>query len=98
MSGAGVGRFKPGDRVGVPWFGWTCGACDYCRAGRENLCDQARFQGRQVYAVTRRADLEAQRFALSLGAVWAEDSVFAGRAGQATVWTRSYPGESPMLI
>lgn len=44
-TGEGVGRFKPGDRVGVPWLGWTCGACDYCRTGRENLCDQARFTG-----------------------------------------------------
>jgi len=145
--GARVVRFKPGDRVGVPWLGWTCGACDYCRAGRENLCDQARFtgytldggyaeyavaderfctaipdafpdteaapllcagligyrslvkagaakrlglygfgaaahivaqvarfQGRQVYAFTRRGDREAQQFALLLGAVWAGDS------------------------
>lgn len=145
--GARVERFKPGDRVGVPWLGWTCGACDYCRAGRENLCDQARFtgytldggyaeyavaderfcvaipdafadaaaapllcagligyrslvkagaakrlglygfgaaahivaqvarfQGRQVYAFTRRGDREARQFALSLGAVWAGDS------------------------
>ena len=37
------GRFSPGDRVGVPWLGWTCGVCDYCLAGRENLCDAARF-------------------------------------------------------
>ncbi len=37
--------FKPGERVGVPWLGWTCGACDYCTSGRENLCDQARFTG-----------------------------------------------------
>ncbi len=34
-----------GERVGVPWLGWTCGTCRYCRAGRENLCDQARFTG-----------------------------------------------------
>jgi propanol-preferring alcohol dehydrogenase len=34
-----------GQRVGVPWLGWTCGVCRYCRAGRENLCDQARFTG-----------------------------------------------------
>jgi alcohol dehydrogenase, propanol-preferring len=43
--GEGVERFKAGDRVGVPWVGWTCGECDYCRTGRENLCDQARFTG-----------------------------------------------------
>ena len=42
---ASAGRFAPGDRVGVPWLGWTCGACPYCRAGRENLCDRARFTG-----------------------------------------------------
>jgi propanol-preferring alcohol dehydrogenase len=40
-----AGRFAPGDRVGVPWLGWTCGACAYCLAGRENLCDRARFTG-----------------------------------------------------
>ena len=40
-----AGRFAPGDRVGVPWLGWTCGECAYCLAGRENLCDRARFTG-----------------------------------------------------
>ena len=40
-----AGRFAPGDRVGVPWLGWTCGVCAYCRTGRENLCDRARFTG-----------------------------------------------------
>ena len=43
--GAGVTRFAPGDRVGIPWLGWTCGICDACRAGRENLCERARFTG-----------------------------------------------------
>jgi alcohol dehydrogenase, propanol-preferring len=38
-------RFAPGERVGVPWLGWTCGECRYCRSGRENLCDHARFTG-----------------------------------------------------
>jgi propanol-preferring alcohol dehydrogenase len=46
--GAGVDRFTPGQRVGVPWLGWSCGACRYCRAGRENLCDRARFTGYQI--------------------------------------------------
>lgn len=43
--GAGVSRFKLGDRVGVPWLGWTCDACEFCLSGRENLCNQARFTG-----------------------------------------------------
>jgi propanol-preferring alcohol dehydrogenase len=43
--GEGVERFAAGDRVGVPWLGWTCGECRYCRSGRENLCDRARFTG-----------------------------------------------------
>ena len=45
--GAGV-ALPPGARLGVPWLAWTCGQCDYCRAGRENLCDSARFTGCQV--------------------------------------------------
>ena len=142
-----AGRFAPGDRVGVPWLGWTCGECPYCRAGQENLCDRARFtgydldggyaelcvaderfcfpvpapfgdvdaapllcagligfrslrlagdaarvglygfgaaahivcqvalhQGREVYALTRPGDDDAQAFARSLGATWAGDT------------------------
>jgi propanol-preferring alcohol dehydrogenase len=46
--GAGAERFAPGDRVGVPWLGWTCGECRYCRSGRENLCDRARFTGYDI--------------------------------------------------
>jgi len=144
----GGSRFARGTRVGVPWLGWTCGVCEYCRAGRENLCDQARFtgyqidggyaeltvaderycfplpdrysdaeaapllcagligarslrmagdarrlglygfgaaahlvaqvaraEGREVYAFTSPGDVEAQRFAVSLGAVWAGSSL-----------------------
>ena len=43
--GAEVTRFHIGDRVGVPWLGLTCGECQYCRAGRENLCERALFTG-----------------------------------------------------
>src|SRR5437867_2923912 len=140
-------RFQIGDRVGVPWLGWVCGVCQYCRTGRENLCPDARFtgytldggyaeytvaderfcfpipesysdaeaapllcagligyrslartmdskriglygfgaaahiitqvarfQGREIYAFTRRGDKEGQDFAKKLGAVWAGDS------------------------
>ena len=146
-TGPGADRFAVGQRVAVPWLGWTCSVCQYCRSGRENLCDQAlftgytrdggyaeytvadqrfcfpipadypdaeaapllcagligyrslaktgearrigiygfgaaahiitqvaRFQGREVYAFTRRGDREGQQFAKSLGAVWAGDS------------------------
>lgn len=145
--GKAVRRFKIGDRVGIPWLGWTCSGCEFCRGGRENLCDRARFtgytldggyaeftvaderfcfpipasysdaeaapllcagligyrslvktgnakrlgiygfgaaahivaqvakfQGREIFAFTRRGDSEAQEFAKSLGAVWAGDS------------------------
>lgn len=47
--GAGVQGLQVGDRVGVPWLGWTCGSCDMCRSGHENLCDQARFTGYQLH-------------------------------------------------
>jgi propanol-preferring alcohol dehydrogenase len=47
-AGTAVAGFTPGDRVGVPWLGWTCGVCEYCRRGRENLCDRARFTGYQI--------------------------------------------------
>lgn len=44
-AGAEVQGFAPGDRVGVPWLGGTCGACPYCLAGRENVCDAPEFTG-----------------------------------------------------
>ena len=46
-NGPGATRFATGTRVGVPWLGWTCGECGYCRSGRENLCDRAQFTGYQ---------------------------------------------------
>jgi propanol-preferring alcohol dehydrogenase len=146
-TGAGAEKFKIGTRVGVPWLGWTCGECSYCRSDRENLCEKAKFTGytlnggyseyavaderfcfpipdtysdahaapllcagligyrclvkagdakrlgiygfgaaahiicqiarhqrREVYAFTRPGDNTAQKFALSLGAIWAGDS------------------------
>ena len=47
-KGPEVDRFALGDRVGVPWLGWTCGVCEYCRGGHENLCDHARFTGYMI--------------------------------------------------
>jgi propanol-preferring alcohol dehydrogenase len=42
------GTHAVGARIGVPWLGWTCGECRWCRSGRENLCERARFTGRDV--------------------------------------------------
>jgi len=47
--GTGVTGLRLGQRVGVPWLGWTCGQCRFCRAGKENLCDAARFTGYQIH-------------------------------------------------
>ncbi len=46
-AGPGV-TLEPGQRVGVPWLGWTCGRCEWCRRGQENLCPEARFTGYQI--------------------------------------------------
>ncbi|WP_202614848.1 zinc-dependent alcohol dehydrogenase family protein [Elioraea sp. Yellowstone] len=46
--GPGVAGFRAGDRVGVPWLGFACGTCRFCREGRENLCEAARFTGYQI--------------------------------------------------
>jgi alcohol dehydrogenase, propanol-preferring len=146
-KGDGAQRFEIGDRVGIPWLGWSCGECSYCKSGRENLCDRAcftgytidggyaeytvadqrfcfpipasygdaqaapllcagligyrslvkaesgtrlgiygfgaaahivaqvaRYQQREIYAFTRPGDLDAEKFALALGAVWAGGS------------------------
>ena len=43
--GSNVEGFRIGERVGIPWLGWTCGGCKFCRSGRENLCERARFTG-----------------------------------------------------
>lgn len=46
--GGNVTNFRVGDRVGVPWLNWTCGTCEFCRRGEENLCDNAKFTGYNV--------------------------------------------------
>ena len=47
-TGKAISGFKPGDKVGVPWLGKTCGKCEFCNTGRENLCDDARFTGYHI--------------------------------------------------
>ncbi|MDE2070449.1 MAG: zinc-dependent alcohol dehydrogenase family protein [Gammaproteobacteria bacterium] len=64
--GPGVAGFKTGDRLGVPWLGWTCGECAYCRSGRENLCETARFTGYDRDGGYAEYVLAGQRFCLHL--------------------------------
>jgi propanol-preferring alcohol dehydrogenase len=60
--GSGVERLAPGQRVGVPWLGWTCGRCRFCTSGRENLCEQARFTGYQIDGGFAQHTVGDQRF------------------------------------
>jgi propanol-preferring alcohol dehydrogenase len=66
--GPGTERFAIGDRVGVPWLGWTCGVCRYCRTGRENLCDRARFTGYQIDGGYAEYTVADERFCFALPA------------------------------
>jgi propanol-preferring alcohol dehydrogenase len=65
-AGEGAERFEPGQRVGVPWLGWTCGECGYCRSGRENLCDRARFTGYDIDGGFAELTVADERFAFPL--------------------------------
>jgi propanol-preferring alcohol dehydrogenase len=83
--GKEVERIAVGQRVGVPWLGWTCGQCGYCTSGRENLCALARFTGYQIdggYATRTVAD-QGYVFALpdSYGDVEAAPLLCAGLIG-----------------
>jgi propanol-preferring alcohol dehydrogenase len=64
--GEGAERFAIGDRVGVPWLGWTDGTCRFCRSGRENLCDQARFTGYDIDGGYAEAAVADERFCFPL--------------------------------
>ncbi len=59
-------RFREGARVGVPWLGATCGECEFCRAGRENLCDRARFTGYHLDGGFAEYALADERYCLSI--------------------------------
>jgi propanol-preferring alcohol dehydrogenase len=71
-AGAGVDRFAAGDRVGVPWLGWTCGECRYCRSGRENLCPRARFTGYDLDGGYAEHTLADARFCFPLPAGYSD--------------------------
>jgi alcohol dehydrogenase, propanol-preferring len=71
-TGSGATRFPPATRIGVPWLAWTCGVCAYCRSGRENLCDRARFTGYQVDGGYAEFTVADERFCFPLPASYGD--------------------------
>jgi len=82
-------RAETGERVGVPWLGWTDGTCGHCRAGRENLCDGARFTGRDLDGGFAELMVADERFCLPLpdgfGDLEAAPLLCAGLIGHRTL-------------
>ena len=70
--GATVEHLRQGDRVGVPWLGWTCGECAYCRSGRENLCARARFTGYQIDGGYAEYTVAHERFCFPIPAAFGD--------------------------
>lgn len=67
-AGPGVTAFSPGDRVGIPWLGYSCGECEFCGEGRENLCRKARYTGYQIDGGYAEEALADARFCFPLPA------------------------------
>ncbi len=65
-------RFHPGDRVGVPWLGFSCGQCRFCRSGRENLCEHARFTGYQIDGGYAEFTVADERFCFPIPAAYSD--------------------------
>jgi propanol-preferring alcohol dehydrogenase len=70
--GPGVAEFAVGDRVGVPWLGWTDGTCFYCRSDQENLCDHPRFTGYQIDGGYAQFTVADARYAFKLPEVYSD--------------------------
>src|SRR5437016_9717074 len=88
-KGEAADRFAIGDRIGVPWLGWTCGICAYCLKGQENLCDRARFTGYQIDGGYAELTVADQRYCFAIdpryGDVEAAPLMCAGLIGYRTL-------------
>ncbi len=71
-AGDGASRFAAGDRVGVPWLGWTCSRCRYCAEGAENLCDEARFTGYHLDGGFAERTVAHERFCFPIPAAFTD--------------------------
>jgi propanol-preferring alcohol dehydrogenase len=72
--GSAVSQFKVGDRVGVPWLGWVCGECEFCKRGEENLCPFARFTGYQIDGGFATETVADARFVFALPAKYSDEA------------------------
>ena len=72
--GAGVHQFQVGDRVGIPWLGWSCGTCPYCLRGEENLCPSARFTGYQIDGGFASETIADARYAFSVPGAYSDEA------------------------
>jgi propanol-preferring alcohol dehydrogenase len=72
-GGSGGGRLEVGERVGVPWLGWTDGTCEYCTSGRENLCPNARFTGRDIDGGFAEYTVADERFCFPIPASYSDE-------------------------
>jgi alcohol dehydrogenase, propanol-preferring len=97
-KGAEVDRFSLGDRIGVPWLGWTCGVCEYCCSDRENLCDRARFTGYQIDGGYAELTVADQRYCFAIDQHYddaeAAPLMCAGLIGYRTL---RMAGDAPLL-
>jgi alcohol dehydrogenase, propanol-preferring len=97
-KGESVDRFVIGDRVGVPWLGWTCGVCEYCKTDRENLCDRARFTGYQIDGGYAELTVADQRYCFAIDRrytdIEAAPLMCAGLIGYRTL---SMAGDAPLI-
>ncbi|HWR37243.1 MAG TPA: zinc-dependent alcohol dehydrogenase family protein [Clostridia bacterium] len=73
--GKRVRTHKEGDRIGVPWLYWTCGECTFCRSGRENLCERAKFTGLHANGGYADALVVDERFAFRLPDAFTDENV-----------------------
>jgi propanol-preferring alcohol dehydrogenase len=71
---AGVSQFRIGDRVGIPWLGWTCGTCEFCLRGEENLCPNARFTGYQIDGGFASETIADARYAFALPGGYSDEA------------------------
>lgn len=74
-KGSAVRKFNIGDRIGIPWLGWTCGECSYCLNGRENLCPHARFTGYQIDGGYGEYTVADERFCFLLPSSYDDEKV-----------------------